>query len=318
MARRPAIALAGAVLALLVAGCGSGSGNPAPNGPRSDGGTASGRLPGAGKPSVRLGTKDFTEQYILGELYAQALRARGFRVTLRRDIGPSEVVDRALTGGRIDGYPEYTGTILSTVAHQDQRPRSAREAYDRAAAFERTRGMALLDLSSAEDKNVIATTPAYARARDLRSLADLPRLDGRATVGGPAEFRTRFNGLVGLRRVYGVRTLRFRPLTIGSQYRALARGAVPLAAVFTTDGQLSEGGYTLLKDPADVFGFQNVTFVIRRQVLASQGPEFARVINAVTARLSTQALRVMNASVDLDRQAPRTVAAQFLRANGLI
>lgn len=311
--------LAAALLLLLVVGCGSDSSKPAGDAVGSNRTpTSTARLPGAGKPPVTLGTKDFTEQFILGELYAQALRAKGFRVRLVRDIGPSEVTDRSLTRGRIDGYPEYTGTILSALAHRTARPPTAREAYARSAAFEQGRGMSLLDMSSAEDTNVIAAEPAYAHRQRLRSLADLPRLGSSATLGGPAEFRTRFSGLVGLRQAYAVTALRFRALAIGTQYQALARGRVQLAAVFTTDGQLSEGDYTLLADPKNVFGFQNVTFVVRKRVLAAQGPEFARVINAVSARLSTQALRVMNASVDLDRQSPRTVARQFLRANGLV
>ena len=297
-------------------GCGSDSGK------RSTGASTTGTAraaagPGAGKPIVTLGTKNFTEEFILGELYGQALRAKGFRVRLVRNIGASEITDRALRQGRIDGYPEYTRTILTALAHQTKRPRSAADAYARAAVFERGRGMTMLAASSAEDTNAIAATPAYARRHRLRTLGDLRRLGASAVLGGPAEFRTRFAGLVGLKQAYGVSALRFRPLPIGTQYRALDRGRVLLAAVFTTDGQLSEGGYTLLADPQKIFGFQQVTFVIRKPVLDRLGPAAAQTINAVSAKLSTQALRVMNASVVLDQQAPEAVARQFLRANGL-
>jgi osmoprotectant transport system substrate-binding protein len=265
---------------------------------------------------VTLGTKNFPEQFILGELYGQALRAQGFKVTIRRNIGSSEVVDREVTRTRIDGYPEYTGTILTALAHQNGRPASTRDAYTRAVAFERTRGLALLDPSSAEDKDVLAVKPAFARRRRLRSLGDLRRLGAKVTLGAAAEFRARYAG--DLRRFYGVSGLHFSPLTIGTQYKTLDRGKVQVAAVFTTDGQLSEGGYTLLEDPQNIFGFQNVTVVFRQDVLRRQGPAFARVLNAVSGKLSTQALRVMNASVVLDQQSPPAVAKQFLRANGLI
>ena len=106
-------------------------------------------------------------------------------------------------------------------------------------------------------------------------------------------------------------------MKIGTQYRALADGRAQLATVFTTDGNLSEGGFTLLADPKNIFGFQNITFVLRRFVLAREGPAFAATINSVSSKLSTQALRVMNAAVDLDQQSPAAVARQFLGANGL-
>src|SRR5947209_3685102 len=118
--------------------------------------------PGAGKPPVTLGTKNFTEELILGQLYVQALRARGFAVVLKSNIGSSEVVDRELVSRRIDGYPEYTGTILSVLAHDSRRPASAGQAYTRAASFERGRGSELLGMASAQDTDVLITKPAYA------------------------------------------------------------------------------------------------------------------------------------------------------------
>lgn len=305
---RTALALAPMLVAL--SGCGSSS-------PDKPAGGDPGAKPGAGKPPVTLGTKDFTEQFILGELYTQALRAKGFNVRLVKNIGPSEVIARALARRKIDGYPEYTGTILSAVAGQSVRPQSARDAYARSAAFERGRGVALLDMASAEDTDALAVRPAYARQHRLRSIGDLKRLGSSVTLGGAAEFRTRPYGLRALRRVYGATGLRFAPLKIGTQYKALDRGRVQVGAVFTTDGQLSEGGYKLLEDPERIFGFQNVTFAIRRRSLDEQGPQFAATVNAVSRRLSTQALRVLNASVVLDQQSPAAVARQFLRANGL-
>jgi osmoprotectant transport system substrate-binding protein len=104
---------------------------------------------------------------------------------------------------------------------------------------------------------------------------------------------------------------------IGTQYRALADGRAQLATVFTTDGNLSQGGFSLVADPKNIFGFQNITFVVRSSVLGREGPEFAQTINSVSSKLSTQALRVMNAAVDLDQQSPAAVARQFLGANGL-
>ncbi|MGI8411121.1 MAG: glycine betaine ABC transporter substrate-binding protein [Solirubrobacteraceae bacterium] len=267
---------------------------------------------------MTLGSKNFTEELILGQLYIQALRAKGFAVTSRENIGSSEVVARQLNEGQIDGYPEYTGTILSALAHQTAHPASAAQAYRRAAQFERGQGATVLDMASAHNTDVLITKPAYATRHRLSSLADLARLGPSTVLAGPPEFRTRFDGMVGLRRAYGVSALRFLPERIGSQYRALEQGRAQVAAVFTTDGHLVQDRFTLLRDPRGIFGFQNVTFVIRNEVLAREGDAFKQTINAVSAKLSTQALRVMNADVDLDEQSPTAVARQFLGANGLL
>ncbi|MGI8430194.1 MAG: glycine betaine ABC transporter substrate-binding protein [Solirubrobacteraceae bacterium] len=267
---------------------------------------------------MTLGTKNFTEELILGQLYAQALRAQGFAVTPRDNIGASEVVARKLNDREIDGYPEYTGTILSALAHQTAPPPSAAEAYRRAADYERGHGATLLGMASAHNTDVLITKPAYATRHRLSSLADLARLGSSAVLAGPPEFRTRFDGMIGLRQAYGVSALRFLPRKIGSQYRALEAGRAQVAAVFTTDGHLVQDRFTLLKDPRGIFGFQNVTFVVRDDVLVREGEAFSQTINAVSAKLSTQALRVMNADVDLDEQSPTAVARQFLGANGLL
>lgn len=308
---------AAVLLALSLSGCGSSDqpGFTAPTTTVSPG-TAP-HEPGAGKPAVTIGTKNFTEAFILGQLYVQALRARGFNVTLKNDIGPSEVMDRALGSAEIAGYPEYTGTILSVFGHVVERPSSAAESYALAAAVERRHHATLLAMAPAEDTDVIITTPSYAAEHGLRSLSDLVRLSGTAVLAGPPEFRTRFNGLIGLGQEYGVHKLRYLPLPIGQQYQALVDGQAQLAVAFTTDGNLTQGGYVLLADPKNIFGFQNVTFVVRDSVLGQEGPAFAQALNAVSAKLSTEALRLMNAAVSLDQQSPAAVARQFLGANGL-
>ena len=314
--------LARAVVVALVlvgtAACGSTSRTTTAFTPTAAGAGPKTAAPGAGKPPVTLGTKNFTEEFILGQLYAQALRAKGYSVTLKSNLGASELMARKLASSEIDGYPEYTGTILSVFAHDVRRPASAPDAYQLAANYERHHGAALLAMAPAADTDVVITNPTYAIDHHLSSLADLTKLGSSAVLAGPPEFRTRFNGLVGLGQVYGVRTIRFLPMKIGSQYQALADGRARLAVAFTTDGNLTQAGFTLLSDPKNIFGFQNVTFVVRRNVLAQEGPAFARTIDAVSARLSTEALRLMNAAVALDQQSPAAVARQFLGANGLL
>jgi osmoprotectant transport system substrate-binding protein len=305
--RTLATAFAAVGLSVGVAACGGGNDN--------DKGTGK---PGAGKPPVTLGAKNFTEQFILGQLYTQALRAKGYRVTLKNNIGSSEITDKALTSGKIDGYPEYTGTILSTIAQETKRPTSADAAYDAAKKFEEGRGFTLTEKTPFFNTDALAVLSSYAQKNGLKQVPDLKKLGAKVTYGAPPESRTRFEGLVGLRKVYGLTQMKFKPLAIGLQYKALDGGQIQTGDVFTTDGQLQGSKYVVLADPKNVFGFQNVAMVISKKVLSKEGSEFADTINAVSAKLTTEAMRKMNAAVDLDKNAPAAVAKQFLQANGLL
>jgi osmoprotectant transport system substrate-binding protein len=295
------------LLALALAACGSDDDQP----------TDERRLPGDGRPAVTLGTKNFTEQFILGELYAQALRARGFRVRLKQNIGSSEIIDRTLTGGQIDLYPEYIGVIAVELARAQRRPRTAQETYERARAFERRRGMELLERTPFSDTLALAVKPEYAERHDLEQVGDLRRLKS-FRFGGYPENRTRFQGLRGMREVYGLTNARFVPVQIGRQYSELDAGLVDVANVLTTDGQLERGEYVVLEDTRSVFGFQNVAPVVRRDVLARMGPAFARTLDAVSARLTDEAMQAMNGAVEIDRRRPAAVARAFLREQRLL
>jgi osmoprotectant transport system substrate-binding protein len=277
-----------------------------------------GDQPGAGKPAITIGSKSFTEQTILGQLYAQALRAKGYRVTLKANIGQTEIADKALTSGQVDMYPEYTGTTLSVVARQTTKPKNEQEAYQQARAFYERRGQTMTQPTPFYNSDALAVLRPFGQRNQLRSVADLRKLGSRATIAGAPEFRTREEGLVGLRRVYGLDQIGFRPLAIGLQYRALDSGDVNVAEVFTTDGQLDSGKYTVLEDPRRVFGFQNVAMVLPRRLLQRLGPDFAETVNAVSAKLTVEAMREMNAAVDINKQSAQEVARRFLEANNLL
>jgi osmoprotectant transport system substrate-binding protein len=274
--------------------------------------------PGKGKPPVTLGDKNFTEQYLLGDLYKQALEAKGFTVKLKGNIGSSEIIDKALTSGKIDMYPEYMGVINTVIAggNEQDRPKSADEGYQRAKAFEAKRGFEVLDKTPFFNADALAVKPDFAQKNGLRSTADLKKLKS-FTYGAPPENKTRFEGVVGMKKVYGLDNFEFKPLAIGLQYKALEQGQIDVAAVFTTDGQLQGGKLTVLTDPEGIFGYQNVAPVVSKKVLSAQGPAFADTLNAVSAKLTVEAMRKMNAAVDLDKQDAAKVADQFLQANGL-
>ena len=271
----------------------------------------------AAKPPLRIGTKNFPEQFLLGEIYKQALEARGFPVELKANIGSSEIIHQALTDGALDMYPEYVGVLLSEVANVRARPRSPDAAYRRAQAFEAAQGFALLAPSPFSDQNALAVTPAYARRHHLRDIQDLKRVAGTVRIGAPPEFQTRFEGLVGLAQLYGLHNAKARALAIGRQYAALDSGRVDVAAVFTTDGQLANGRYVILRDPRGVFGTQHVAPIISRTALSRYGPRLRAIIDSVSRRLTAPAMQRMNAQVQIDRRATADVAGAFLRGQGL-
>jgi osmoprotectant transport system substrate-binding protein len=286
-----------AALSAGLVGCGGGSGTSTT----------------APLPVLTIGTKNFTEQYILGQLYAQTLRKAGFRVVLKSNIGSSEIVDKALTAGSLDMYPEYTGVLLTEIAGDTRRPRTARIAYARAKAFQEKRGFTLLQATPFSDSNALAVLPRFAAAHHLRTIADLRRIAG-ARLGALPEFQTRFEGSVGLRSVYGVDKFRFVPLLFPARYPSLDKGRVDVLAVFTTEGQLSAGRYRVLSDPRNLFAFQNLAPVIRRDLVRKYGAKLTEPLDRLTVRLTTEVMRRMNAAVDLKGQKPAAVAAKFIRS----
>ena len=266
---------------------------------------------------IRIGAKNFTEQTILGELYGQALEAKGFEVDLKLDIGSSEIVHRALRRGALDMYPEYIGVLLSEVAERTDRPRSDDAAYEEAKAFEMSNGFTLLAQTPFADSNALAVKPQFAKRHGLRTIADLRKLKGTVKVSALAEFDTRFEGMKGLRSVYGLRNLEVVPVEGSERYTALDDGDADVASVFTSEGQLAGDDYVVLGDPRRLFASGHVAPVVDDKVIETHGDALKTAIDAVTRVLTTDAMREMNAAVDLESREPATVAAEFLREQGL-
>jgi osmoprotectant transport system substrate-binding protein len=187
-------------------------------------------------PEIIVGSMDFPEQLTLGELYAQALRAKGFRVRLEGGIGPSNMLNEALNSDRISMYPEYTGRICAMYANLGTRPRSAQVAYEAARKWEHTRGNAMLKPPEFHDTDCVVVRTAFAREHDLATIADLSRLS-HFTHGGPPGMSTRYAGAEGLRRAYGLHNFTFQPLALSLRYVQLDKHEVDSIASFTADGQ---------------------------------------------------------------------------------
>jgi osmoprotectant transport system substrate-binding protein len=314
-------ALAVAALALALAACGSSASKSKTTAPSSGGASTQGSSgagkPGAGKPAVVLGDKNFDEEYLLGSLYQEALEAQGYKVTLKGNIGSTEITYKALQDGQIELYPEYDGTLLTTIYNDTKPPTSAAQTYRLTQSDAQKAGFMLSQPTPFADADGLAAKKAYAAQHSLATIADLKKL-GKVSYGAPAENRTRYDGLVGLEQVYGLHNLQFVPLAEGLNYKALDNGQVSVATIFTTDPQLQSGKYTVLKDNKGLFGFQNVAMVLKPSLAKAEGPAFLQTINKVSALLTLPAIIKMNAAVQLDQQQPAAVAQAFLKANGLV
>src|SRR5215210_4524911 len=306
-----------AVLAVFgLAACGGDDDDSASSGDQKS--SSSSDQPGKGKPAVKLGTKDFTEEFVLGELYKQALEAKGYKVNLKKNIGSTEIIDKALTSGQIDGYPEYLGVSVAVVARKDIVPKSDEETYNLAKEFYEGRGQVISQQTPFFDVDAIATTKEFATENGLKTVADLKKLDS-FTVGARPEFRNRFQGLKGMRSEYGLTNAKFKQLALGIQYQALDSGDVDSANVFSTDAQLASGKYTVLEDPEGVFGYQHVAMVMNKDKYDQLGgPAFFEVIDSVSKLLTNDAIIAMNKAVAIDKQDEADVARSFLEANKLV
>jgi osmoprotectant transport system substrate-binding protein len=306
------------VASLALAACGDDDDDDGGSGGGQETEQASSDMPGEGKPPVTLGTKDFTEEFVLGELYKQALEAKGYTVNLKKNIGATEIIDKALTSGEIDGYPEYLGVSVAVVARKDIVPKSDEETYELAQTFYEDRGQMISEQTPFFDVDAIATTKEFADQNGLKTVADLKKLDS-FTVGARPEFRNRFQGLKGMRSEYGLTNAQFKQLALGIQYQALDNGDVDSANVFSTDAQLASGKYTVLEDPKGVFGYQHVAMIMNDDKLKELGgQDFFDVIDEVSALLTNDAMISMNKAVAIDKQDEAEVAKSFLEANGIL
>ncbi len=269
-------------------------------------------------PTIILGTKNFGEEYILGQLYKQALEAKGFHVSYKENIGATEIVHAALTSGKINMYPEYTGVVVQVVYHHTSSPATAAATFKLAKQLEAAHGITALSQTPFFDTDALAVTNANAKKYGLKSVGDLKKV-GAFKLGGPPTCKTRTTCFLGYTKQYGITKATFVPLGIGLSYTALDKGQVLAADVFSTDPPLAKPSkYTLLADPKHVTGFQNVTPLVKTSVAKALGTKFTSTVNAVSAKLTLPAITAMNKAFYVDKQSAKSIAKAFLKANGLL
>lgn len=280
-------------------------------------GEVAGPVGALGDDAVTVGSFNFHESVLLGELYAQALEASGFRVLRELDLGPRELADPILQNGLIELLPEYAGSLLEFLAG-GAASADLEETRSALRASLELRGLTALASAPAQSQNGFAVTDEFAREQDLHVLSDLAG-EPALVLGGPPECPIRPLCQPGLESAYGIELSSFvaldasGPLTID----ALERGVVDLALMFTTSAEIIRHGFVLLQDDRRLQPAEHITPVVHRSTLERFGPAFEAAIDAVSERLTTEELRALNAQVEIQRRTPADVARTWLVSQGL-
>jgi len=270
----------------------------------------------AAASTIAIGSKDFTEELILGEMYALILEQNGFTVTRKLDLGGTQVALAALRRGDIDLYPEYTGTALITEL-------KAKPSKDAAANYQTVKAyyashyaLEWLDAAPFNDTQALATTAAIASKYSLRTLSDLAKAAPQLRLGAIPEFTKRDDALPGLQRAYGGFAFKdIKLFDIGLKYKALESGAVDVVVAFGTDGKIEIDKLYVFVDDKHFWPSYQVAPVVRKATLATY-PAIATHLNKLAPLLTDTIMRGLNAQVDGAKKEPRTVALEFLRTHG--
>ncbi|MEU2928507.1 ABC transporter substrate-binding protein [Streptomyces sp. NPDC007251] len=270
---------------------------------------------GSSKGGVTIGTANFTENQVLGYLYAAALRGAGVKTAVRPNLGTREIVIPALRGGDIDLLPEYQGALLNYLAPKATATESGEMQNALAQAL--PAGLQVLPYGMAEDSDAFVVTRETARKYGLASLADLRKQNGKLVIGAAPEVKKRQVGAVGLKEVYGVEFKEFKsldsdgPLVKG----ALKKGDVDVANLFTTDTDIKANDWVVLTDPAHLVPSQHIVPLIAdRKADDTVRKALARLGNLLT----TAQLTELNRQVDKDKKDPEDVANTYAKQHGLV
>ena len=299
-----------AVACVAVAACSSSGG-----GGKSGGGSSNPLAGSASSGTVVVGSANFPEDELLAQIYADALQAAGVKVSTKLNIGAREVYYPELTKGAISVIPEYNGALLTTSV--DTASKAASTAAVNAALKAKLPSTAeILNSSAAQDKDSITVTQANATKYHLKSIADLSSVAKGWVIGGPSEFKTRADGIVGLKNVYGLTFKSFSPLDESGPITisALKSGKVQAADIFTTTPQIVTDKFVSLADPKNMFAAQNVTPLVYKKAASAK---VVSTLNAVSAKLTTNDLLQMDKQLTINHASYTTVASQFISQNGL-
>lgn len=269
--------------------------------------------------AVAVGSKNFTESLLLGELYAQLIEDNNHPVRRRLDLGGTEIAMAALRRGEIDLYPEYTGTALIVVLKAQRHGDAVQQFEFVKSEYERLYGLTWLDPAPMNNTQALATTRELSAKFGLRTLSDVAAKAPQLRLGAVPEFVKRSDGLPGLQRAYG--GFHFKQISLidfGLKYKALLGGDVDIVVAFGTDGAIVADNLVVMTDDKHLFPTYQVAPVIREEALKAR-PELARILNKLAPLLTDTTMRTLNNEIDgPQKREPADVARDFIKAHGLV
>jgi osmoprotectant transport system substrate-binding protein len=321
--RAPLAALAALALALGIAACGGGSDTTGST--EAEEGGAAGAIesnPENGKVSLTVGSKNFPEQEILGEIYAQALTAAGYKVKSALNLGSETVALKAVKSGQISGYPEYASTALTSFfgLEPEEVPSDANEAWEKANEEFEKEGLEAFEPTPFASANAVGTLKKTAEKYGLENVSDLEGVSEKLSLYGSPECRQRIDCLAGLEKLYGLKFKSFTPVDISLRYTVLEKGQADLSILFTTDPQLSaeKDKFVILEDDKHVFPAGNIIFVTKKSVAEEAGPDYEKTILQVQEGLTLKVMQELDARVELEKETPKAAAKAYLESAGYV
>jgi osmoprotectant transport system substrate-binding protein len=320
-ARHPsALLLALVVLAIAGTLAACGSDDKSDSSTSNGGGNEIAKSADNASTTLTVGSKNFTEQKVLGEIYVQGLQAAGYKVKKQLNLGDEKVAFKAVKGGQIDAYPEYTGTALLSLfgVPANKLPHDPGVAFSQASKDFAKQKITALPPTPFTSSNEVGVLKKTADKYHLTNISDLKAVAGKLTLYGSPECRTRLDCLAGLQKVYGLKFKKFVPVAIDLRHQVLTKGQADVSIVFTTDPQIKRNNEVLLKDDKNMFPPYNSTFVIRNDADKKAGPDVSKTVAKVNKGLTAPVMQELNARVDLDKKTPAAVASEYLKETGLV
>jgi osmoprotectant transport system substrate-binding protein len=273
------------------------------------------------KPAITVGSANFPESFVLAEIYAQGLQAKGFEVNTKLDIGTRETYFPGLVRGDVDLFPEYTGSALVYLSKdQNASTPDPQKNYTNLVAQLKKKNLTALDMADAINTDEIVTNKQTADKYNLKKLSDLKPVASQLVMGGPPECPTRHACLKGLQEVYGINFKQFKPLDTAGPLTiaALKDNGIQVANLFSTQPQILANNFVVLEQDPAIHGAENVVPIVRDEVLTEGGDDLRTAVNAITAKLTTDDLLEFNKETVTDKKDPEDVAGAWLKANGLV
>src|SRR5262245_2817721 len=308
------------VLSLGIAACGGDDDTTGEA--TAEGGGAIASNPENGDVKLTIGSKNFPESEITGEIYAQALGAAGYSVKTDLSLGSETIALKSLKAGEVSGYPEYTSTALESLfgLEPEEVPSEAEAAYEKAKAEFEKEGLTAFPPTPFSSANAVGTLKKTAEELDLKTVSDLDGKSEELSLYGSPECRQRSDCLAGLEQFYGLKFKSFHPVDIGLRYTVLEKGQADLSILFTTDPQLSAQAdkFVILEDDKEVFPAGNVIFVTDKKVAEEAGPDYEETILQVQEGLDLKVMQELDARVELEKETPKAAAKAYLESAGYI